>query len=191
MNDDVLSKRQNYKLWQSGQFGNKLRAWRSIEEWKASQFPGLVVLRTLMEGGGPCVYNLKPEAVQSAVDGWLEQGIPLDRIMVNEAAPDQSVLLQGEYLNDIVAMGDSPWWGYFYYSREKAQMRDALRASHEVATNLRASLLIQMAMTPSSYEDWLVLLDSYPGHALEVSIYDRCLGDTPGRNALVWEVRKY
>jgi hypothetical protein len=54
-----------------------------------------------------------------------------------------------------------------------------------------ASLLIREAMTPSSYDDWLMLIDRYPGHVLEVSIYDRCLGDVPGRNALVWEVRRY
>ena len=26
---------------------------------------------------------------------------------------------------------------------------------------------------------------------IEVSVYDCCLGDLPGRNALVWEVRRY
>jgi hypothetical protein len=56
---------------------------------------------------------------------------------------------------------------------------------------LRAAIMLRAAMTPSSYEDWRVLLDQYPGHVLEVSVYDRCIGDTPGRNALVWEVRRY
>jgi len=46
-------------------------------------------------------------------------------------------------------------------------------------------------MTPSSHDDWNELLERYPGHVLEVSIYDRCLGDLPNRNSLVWEVRKY
>jgi len=60
-----------------------------------------------------------------------------------------------------------------------------------VAQKLRSDLLLKLAMTPASHEDWNLLLERYPGHVLEVSVYDRCLGDTPGRNALVWEVREY
>jgi hypothetical protein len=189
----VLSKLQNYRLWQGGAFGNKLRAWRTVGEWRSSGFDGRVVLRTLMEGGGgPCSYNLPPEQVEPVVDTWLALDIPLDRIMVNEAAPDDDVILQGEYLNDIYAVVDGEaGWGYFRYSRARAQMRDALAASPDVAHRLRSDLLLKLAMTPASHDDWNLLLGQYPGHVLEVSVYDRCLGDTPGRNALVWEVRKY
>jgi hypothetical protein len=70
-------------------------------------------------------------------------------------------------------------------------MRDALKLAPSVAQGLYSDVLIREAMTPSSYEDWKVLLDQYPGHVLEVSIFSRCLGDIPGRNALVWEVRRY
>ena len=70
-------------------------------------------------------------------------------------------------------------------------MRDALSAAPEVAHRLRSDLLLEAAMTPASHEDWRRLLERHPGHVLEVSVYDRCLGDTPGRNALVWEVRMY
>lgn len=186
----ILNKRENFRQWQSGAFGNKLRAWRSPDEWLDSDFRGLVVLRSLMDGGGPCEYNLTREQAHHAILRWEASGVPRERIMVNEAAPDQSVLLQGEYLNDI-HLGDAPNWGYFYYSRTKAQMRDALKAAPEVALGLRSDLMLRLAMTPSSYEDWLSLLSRYYGHVFEVSIYERCLGDIPGRNALVWEVRRY
>jgi hypothetical protein len=186
----VRNKRENFRLWQSGEFGNKLRAWRSLDEWRSSGFAGLVVLRALMDGGGPCEYNLTPEQTEAVAQRWLSQGHPSDRIMVNEAAPEQMVLLQGEYLNDI-HLGGSAYWGYFKYSREKAQMRDALMTASEVAQGLRSDLMLRLAMTPSSYDDWLLLLDRYHGHVFEVSIYERCLGDIPGRNALVWEVRRY
>ena len=187
----VLSKPQNYRLWQGGAFGNKLRAWRTVAEWRESGFGGMVVLRTVMGGNGPCRYNLNPEEVDAVVDTWLALDIPLDRIMVNEAAPDGDVILQGEYLNDIYTVDGEAGWGYFRYSRARTQMRDALAAAPEVAHRLRSDLLLKLAMTPSSHEDWTRLLEQYPGHVLEVSIYDRCLGDIPGRNALVWEVRKY
>jgi hypothetical protein len=188
--EDVLTKRQNYQLWQSGAFGNKLRAWRTAEEWRNSGFAGLVVLRSLMDGGGPCEYNLTPEMAEVSIRRWFSEGHPSDRIMVNEAAPDSMVLLQGEYLNDI-HLGGSSCWGYFHYSRVKMQMRDALKEAPEMAQGLRSDLMLRLAMTPASYDDWLLLLDRYHGHVFEVSIYGVCLGDVPGRNALVWEVRKY
>jgi hypothetical protein len=144
-----------------------------------------------MEGGGPCVYDLKPDQVASVIADWSLLGIPTDRIMLNEAMPKNEVVLQGEYLNDIFVMEDRPVWSYLYYSKEPLHMRDALKAVPETAYNLRADLLLRMAMTPSSYEDWLVLLDKYPAHVLEFSVFSHCVGDTPGRNAVVWEVRKY
>jgi hypothetical protein len=70
-------------------------------------------------------------------------------------------------------------------------MRDALGIDTQIAQGLRADLLIREAMTPASYDDWQILLERYPGHVFEVSIYDRCLGDCPNRNALVWEIRRY
>ena len=144
--DPVLSKPQNYRLWQGGAFGNKLRAWRSVDEWRESGFDGMVVLRTLMEeGGGPCRYNLPPEEVDAIVDTWLALGIPLDKIMVNEAAPDGDVILQGEYLNDIYVMDEEAGWGYFKYSRARAQMRDALATAPETAQRLRSDLLLKLA----------------------------------------------
>lgn len=184
----VATKRQNYRLWQSGAFGNKLRAWRTVEEWRASGFGGRVVLRALLPvGGGPCRYNLEPDEVDRVVDCWIAEGMHREAIMVNEAAPDQAAVLQGEYLNDIVSF----YWNTFHYSRVAAHMRIALGEEMHMATGMMSDMLLRGAMTPSSYEDWRVLLEQYPGHVLEVSIYNHCIGDTPGRNTLVWEVRRY
>ena len=187
-----LTKKQNYRLWQGGEFGNKLRAWRTVREWRDGGFVGSVVLRTLLPwGSGPVCYNLRPEDVDGVVREWLSLGIPIDAIMVNEAAPNASVVLQGEYLNDVFSQGKDATWAYFYCSRARKQMRDALFEQSEVVVGWRADEMLRREMTPSSYEDWQLLLDRYPGHVLEVSIYGHCLGDIPGRNALVWEVRRY
>jgi hypothetical protein len=189
---NVLTKRQNFQLWQSGAFGNKLRAWRTIGEWRASGFSGLVALRSLQPGGGgPCRYNLAPVDVPHVVREWTTHGVAYDQIMVNEMASDGSILLQGEYLNDIYVIDGEPRWGYFLHSRARVAMRGALAIVPAIAWGLRADLMLREAMTPSSYDGWRELLDRYPGHVLEVSIYDRCLGDIPNRNALVWEIRRY
>jgi hypothetical protein len=187
----VLSKPQNYGQWVGGAYGNRLRAWRSFAAYMASGFPGLVSLRYLGVGGGPYAYDLTfAEAVHLQfmwrVSGWVD-GL----IMVNESAPDQSIVLQGEYLNDVYHDGERARWGAFTYSRAKVKMRAALAAGAEHADGLQAQLLLQGVMTASSWADWQVLLERYPGHVLEVSVYSGCLGDVPGRNALVWEVRRY
>lgn len=190
----ILVKQHNYRLWQGGEFGNKLRAWRTVNEWRDSGFAGLVMLRTLLSvgGSGPARHNLRPDEVDDVVQEWSGLNIPTDAIMVNEVAPDESVVLQGEYRNDIVSYGtgDSTW-ACFYYSRVVKHMREALAEQSEVVVGLQADQMLRREMTPSSYEDWRLLLDKYPGHVLEVSIYGRCLGDIPGRNTLVWEVRRY
>jgi len=188
----VLTKKQNFRLWQGGEFGNKLLAWRTVSDWRASGFAGSVVLRVLLPvGGGPTLYNVRPNEVDGVVREWTRSGVPLEDIMVNEAAPDRDVVLQGEYLNDVYGAGDDVSWGYFLHSRVVRHMRDALAERSGVVCGLAADVMLRQAMTPSSHEDWLLLLDRYPGHVLEVSIYGRCLGDTPWRNTLVWEVRRY
>jgi len=183
MPDPILNKRRNYQLWQSGAFGNKLRAWRTIDEWWTSGYSGAIVLRTLGSGGGPCRYNIPRQEVFAAFRELRTQGVPAEQIMLNEIAPDDAVVLQGEYLNELE--------DGFYYSRARLQMRYALKDVPEGALGLRARLLVREAMTPASHEDWQNLLIQYPNHILEVSIYDHCLGDLPHRNALVWEIRKY
>lgn len=187
----MLTKPENFRLWQSGAFGNKLRAWRSIEEWSDSGFQGLVALRTLGAGGGLCEYNLKPSEVEETYCRWRDMGLSDESIMVNEMAPDHSIALQGEYLNDIFEIDGEVGWAYFHFSRVKLPMRAALAHRPETAKNLVADRMLREMMTPSSYEDWLDLLNQYPGHVFEVSVYENCLGDTPNRNALVWEVRRY
>ena len=110
--------------------------------------------------------------------------------MVNEMAPTDAIVLQGEFLNDVYPVNPD-WRDFFTYSRVQKPMREALAINTQIAHGLQTDLVLRGAMTPASYDDWQILLEQYPGHVLEVSIYDRCLGDCPDRNALVWEVRKY
>lgn len=188
---DILSKNQNYRLWQNGDFGNKLRAWRTLEDFQKSGFSGNVSLRVLLNNSGTrkCAYSATSK-IETVVQTWIDSGISRDAIMINETAPDTEIL-QGEYRNDIYMLDGVGVWDHFFYSRMRAKMRTALSLAPENAYGLQARLLIQQAMTPSSYEDWNLLISRYPSHVFEVSIYENCLGDTPGRNALVWEIRRY
>lgn len=188
---DVLNKSQNYILWQSGNYGNKLRSWITISDWQRSGFGGNIGLRMRSGfGGGKCIYNITPDNLQKEFDKLVSSGVNPDTIMINEMAPN-TMVLQGEYFNGISVVNNEVLFGCFLYSTAKLQMREALRKDPKTTCGLVANLMLQHYMTSSSWEDWQLLIDQYQDHVLEVSIYQNCLGDTPNRNALVWEVRKY
>jgi hypothetical protein len=193
VSQSVTTKLQNYNLWSNGAYGNKLRIWSSIEEWEQSGFCGKVALRAKSGAGGQfCRYHLTPLEVPQAISDILSQGYSRDVIMVNEMAENSTLILQGEYLNNPYLGRDGyPTYGYFFYSRLPMPMREALKQAPQMAHGLRADLLIAHAMCPGSLEDWRALLDQYPDHVFEVSIFDGYVGDVPYRNAVVWEVRKY
>jgi hypothetical protein len=186
----VLTKRENYEHWQSGSYGNKLRSWRTVKEWRASGFAGKVALRQLGRGGGGCVYHLDRSTLDAALLNWKLSGVSDEAIMVNEQAPD-CLLIQGEYRNEVLVIDGETHHGLFFHSRAHKQMREALVDGAAMAYDHQADLMLRHLMSPSSYDDWLMLIEQYPDHVLEVSVYDMFVGDQPNRNALVWEIRKY
>jgi len=184
----VANKRRNFELWTSGAYGNRLRTWRSFELWCRSQFPGKVALRELRGGGGHCTYDLHPGLVGEEYVRWLSLGVRDEDVVVCEQAPDDRLVVVGEYHHDFLPDGS---FRHFFYSTLPKSMRPALREGGRVATGLRATAILRQAMTDRSWGDFEELVLAYPGHVAEVSVYDHCLGDLPGRNALVWEVRRY
>jgi hypothetical protein len=187
MTTPVRHKQRNYELWTTGAFGNRLRAWQNPDEYHRSGFPGRVVLRYLggSVGGQWCRYNLMPDVVDEVIAELVAEGAEYNKIMVNEAAPDSHVIFNGEL-----------WTGAdpvdaLLYSTVRAHMRPALAAEQRKAHGLASRMILRSLMTPSSYEDLQVLVEQYDNHAIELSIFSICVGDIPGRNALVWEVRQY
>lgn len=182
MRTSILTKSQSVRLWQSGAFGNKLRSWNSLEEMCKCGFEGRVAMRSRSgRGGGVCIYDVPSDDVAAILE---YQDTERHDLMINEMAPSEATVVQGEYLNDALS------WGYFLYSRALVPMREALRTP-STSTGLQTDFILREVMTTASWEDWQELIARYPGHVLEVSIFDHCLGDIPGRNALVWEVRRY
>lgn len=105
-------------------------------------------------------------------------------IVVSEAAPDEYIVAQGEVCRHIGGLE-------MRYSTLKTAMRNALPVSQHHASGLRAKMLIEHWMSPSSLNDLNELLDTYPDAVIEFSIYSIELGSCPHRNTLIWEVRNY
>jgi hypothetical protein len=179
----IRTKRQNYKLCHAGAYGNRVRWWDSIEAWAASGYDEPVAMRVALEqGGGPKAFHVPPCNVETIVELWGGLGIRREQIRLSEMA-DGRRILQGQYVNDFT--------GEFLHTFETGPMPEALAASHAYSFGLRSKLLLQAHMSPSSYADLEVLLEQYPDHVFEISVWASCLGDTPGRNAIIWEVRRY
>ncbi len=54
---------------------------------------------------------------------------------------------------------------------------------------LQAAAVIRKHLNDNSHDDLRELLDTYPGHVVELTALDRCVGTVPHRNAVIWEVR--
>ncbi len=105
----------------------------------------------------------------------------LDDMYFIEPAPDEHLVIQGEFFNSFDR--------YLMVSAEQVVMKKTKLWSH--VTGLRSLMLLRAAMTTDSYEDFQILLDQYPEHVIEFGCYGINCGDCPGRNTIIWEVRRY
>jgi hypothetical protein len=188
----IANKKKNYELCHSGAYGNRVLQWASLAEWKASGYNKPVAMRVAgSAGGGPSSFHVPSNGVEMLARSWQKwKRVSLDDIRLSEMA-DGPRVLQGEYLNDVYIQDGEPHHCYFLGTFESGPMPLALEKSSFTTYGLRADLLLRHYMTPASYEDWQGLLLQYPGHVLEVSVWDSCLGDLTNRNAIVWEIRRY
>jgi len=187
----ILTKRRNFELCHVGAYGNRIRQWNSVEEWLASGYNDPVAMRVALQaGGGPKRFGVAASKVEEVAAEWDRAGVRRECIRLSEIV-DGVRILQGHYLNDVYVQDGEARWGYFQFTNRSGVVPLALGEWRSSCFGLEATLLIQAAMTPSSYADWQALLERYPGHVLEFSVWQDCLGDTPGRNAVVWEIRRY
>lgn len=195
----ILTKDENYALCHAGGYGNRIRQWSSYKALRDSGYAEPVAVRVRMGsgGGGPSQFRVPQHEVEPLMKKWCDQyGISLNQFEFTEMA-DSPRILQGEYRNDVLEIDGRVVHGAFLHTFKTGPMPEALKAQRLspegslTAYGLRSDLIIRNAMTPSSYEDWQELLTRYPGHVLEVSVWEQCIGDLPHRNAIVWEVRYY
>jgi len=179
---DISSKVISFDFYFKGLFGNKLRTWPTLEDFKKSGYVGSVTIRYRGDKGGMyCAYNVTNPL--EVISKFVGEGANIDLFIFNESAPDEKLTIQGELTYD--------YRGYnLFYSTEKGKMRDCLKNGKTI-TGLAAKLLLQSHLFPSSLEDLMELMELYPEHVIEFSTYEMALGDCSNRNTLIWEVRKY
>lgn len=178
----ISSKSLNYELYNSGLYGNKLRTWDSVDEFKKSNYNGSVSLRYKGKLPGQFTYYNVID-VDEKLKEIISKGGRKENVVINESAPDEFLVIQGELIRNELGL-------HIFYSMLKGKMRDCMKSAVS-ASGLTVKLLLQSHLTPSSYDDLMELLDKYPDHVIEFSTYSICLGDCVGRNTIIWEVRNY
>lgn len=170
--------------YKAGEFGNHSPSWDTVEELVASNYFGPVHFRNRI-AGGPTWYNVPSFCAKNWMENLVENG-SLDPALIylSAMAPHRFNVIQGEVRQDTEHLH------VWYSTAPNLPMRDALEKEHLAAEGLRASLLLQEAMDPVSW-DWLnYLLEAYPDHVVEFSTFSVGWG-TLGWNTVFWECRLY
>lgn len=181
----ITSKTQMYELLKAGVFGNRFRIWDTEEEFKAAVdagFDWLVGVRVVGVPGLPYFHHKTyEEAIELGRMLKRKYGYP---VRYYEASPDPHITIQGEFVE--LDHGPALEW-----STVKTHMRAAFAAERLIAFGPGARLILRHMLSEGSYHDFLALGELFPDAVIEFTAYDIFVGDIPGRNAVIWEVRNY
>ena len=192
----VVGDKQTFRrLWLSGALGNRPRVWTSVKQVQESNYNGTLSLRVHIPNSPLTMYNVPVSDLCKVMWDLYNRGIDTDQIWFNESAPDDRIILQGEYFHGVGRHG-SFLNRYFNYSFFKGKMKPAMLQSREDGGLLDSSgvstdILLQTLMTPNSWDEFQELRDQFPDHTIELGIYEDYVGVNERCNHLIWEVRQY
>lgn len=174
----VNTKADFVRRYKAGEFGNHAPTWNYPTELEAADYKGKVHLRSRV-AGGVGHYNL---SVQEALKRWWANGSR--EWYCSGMAPHEHNLVQGELLVD-------GGWFFTFSDVVGKPMREALAIGTKSVQDIIAISMIKHFMCPNSW-DWLqVLLERYPGHVIEFTIFNTYWGTLPRYNTVFWEIRNY
>lgn len=187
MSEPVTDKRDMNRRLVAGEFGNTNPQWRNLDEWRADpaarRFSHWGVRHTTKPAFAGTKLNVATADVPALVGGVFE-------------GRDFNVSPM------IWCVGNVQWEGDVYDHPERGLIcsgnvgpEPGSWRRHMLAPRLwegtAAHNLLRAVLNPNSYDDLSELVEAYPSHVVELSALDACFGTVPGRNAVVWEVRRY
>ena len=171
-----------YELMERGCLGNTLRNWRTIQDAWDAESPYYGFREIGIAGGG--LHSVVPRSdLFAKFNDWSHAG---RRFIMDEAAPDTDVQLQGE-----ICQGIFGWEGYLGI-RTGLRMRPAMAAGcMRPYRGLSTRTIVRSFCCENSFGDIECLFDLYPDATIEFATYPYDLGKIPRRNTLIWELRNY
>lgn len=190
---EILTKKQFYNMYDKNLFGNKALAWNTYDKILNSSWNGNICIRSKVGFARKKVkYNVPINEARKVIQEFENSGIPERSITFNQAMPDDFIAIQGEVSDSFLNINpDSNSPLRMRYSLVKKPMLLALAEKDNEVYGLKALEILRHFLWENSYDNIMELLDMYPEHVIEFSAYDVEVGDIRGRNAVIWEVRKY
>jgi hypothetical protein len=183
----ITTKNEFLALWNAGHLGNKPRTWPDLAAALDGDYRGCFSCRDGRPDSRLSRYNVPYDRLIDVVAEM--EALGARWVHFNESAPDDRLTIQGEYLDGFVggSLSGTPWNKYLMWGTEQTQMKRVKQWHH---TQGSASLAILRAyLNDNSWDDFQALLEAYPNHIIEFSAYECFVGNLPGRNTLIWEVR--
>lgn len=169
----------SFKLYASGEFGNKLRTWEDLNSLLIDTYSGTVTMRYAGKYNKWCSYNISKDKVRNEILRWESEGADISLIRFNESAPDENLIIQGEISED------SNLGLILSYSTDKVKMRQAMENPKE-CLGWEALAMLKKHLSPLSRINVSRLLARYSGAVIEFSTYNHMLGNIPKNNTIFW-----
>jgi hypothetical protein len=180
----VTSKAMMFPMLDAGAFGNTVSRWYSLREWEnRTQFGSLWAIRNATGAGNDKRQRLDiPTAdLPDLYRLWYgESGAEISPMV------DHMLTARFQLIED--HSGLRLWW---VKGRGEVKWRDAFKTLSRHDDGIVAWEVLRHYLNPNSYDDLKHVLNRFRGHAVEMTVLDRCFGTIPHRNAVVWEVRLY
>jgi hypothetical protein len=181
-----LCLKQDYLLFYDlGLLGNKAIAWNSLDEIIASKWKDSICIRPRKKSTIKVTkYDVPLKDAKKEIEEMVKLGIKQEDIAFNQSMPNKHLLIQGEVM--ITEKGLT-----LFYTLAKKPMNLGFQEHSAHAFGLQAKMILEKYFYPSTLSDIQALFDNFPDSIIEFSCYSVPVGNIPGRNTVIWEVRNY
>jgi hypothetical protein len=167
-----------------GVLGNQMPSWPSPEAAALSGYSGPVMVRYKAPDSPYMRADVPMADVPGVLAEMVGRGAIRDLLYLTHMTTSVGRRINGE-------VWDGPDGLYLNYSTAQTHLRAGLEQSGRHVERSAALAVLRWACCASSFDDLMGLLEKHPDAVIEFTAYDREIGDIPGRNTVVWEVRNY
>lgn len=182
MEDRITTKKQFYRLFHAGRFGNHSPMWDTLDDYLRSGYAGPVAIRSRVPGGR-CEYDISRDQFADRWSSFLLSGQSESDLHISAMVPVDCITLQGEVYRSQNGLD-------LFCSFSQLPMRHALAESGFQYTMLTSKWMLETYMDPTSWDWFSGMLDDFPDHAIEFTCLREPWGVLPW-NTVFWEVRAY
>lgn len=180
----ICTKSEFLRRSEAGLLGNSMPSWTTVAEAQADGYHGPVMIRARRPNSPWMRPDVPQHLVDDVIAGLVVKGADASELYLTHMTPEVGRRLNAEVWN-------GPDGLYLNYSTAQCNVRDALAKYGRHAERAAALVILRWALCPNSFDDVMALLEAYPDAVIELTAYDREMGDLHGRNTIIWEVRDY